>query len=64
VLDNLLAIDNPELECTKNCQGLFGNQDPSNRAIKLLAAACDSKLGCNDFKAGGPRKDSDLISAS
>ena len=42
--DELPAVNDPELECTKNCQDPFSGQDPDDGAIKLLAAVCDGEL--------------------
>jgi hypothetical protein len=63
VQDKLLAVD-PELECTKECQVPFNGQDPYDGAIKLLAAVYDGELERNDSIDGGPKEDSDVISAS
>jgi hypothetical protein len=63
VQDKLLA-DDPELECTKECQVPFNGQDPYDGAIKLLAAVYDGELERNDSMDGGPKEDSDVISAS
>jgi hypothetical protein len=64
VQDELPAVNDPELECTKNCQDPFSGQDPDDGAIKLLAAVCDSELEHNDSMDGGPKEDNDVISAS
>ena len=55
--------DDTELEYTKGCQDPFGGQDPYNGAIKLLAAVCGSELEHNDPMNGGPKEDTNIMSA-
>jgi hypothetical protein len=58
VQDGLPAVDNPKLECIKDCQDVFSGQDPNNGAIKPLAAVCDGELERNDSMDDGPKEDS------
>ena len=55
--------DDTELEYTKGCQDPFDGQDPYDGAIKLLAAICDSELEHNDPIDGGPKEDTNIMSA-
>jgi hypothetical protein len=61
--DKLLAADDTKSEYTKGCQDPFTNQDPYDGAIKLLAAVCDSELEHNDSIDGGPKEDTNIMSA-
>jgi hypothetical protein len=63
VQDKLPASDNTKLEYTKGCQDPFDNQDPYNRAIKLLRAVCNSELEHINAMDGSPKKDTNIISA-
>jgi hypothetical protein len=55
--------DNTKLEYTKGCQDPFSGQDPYNKAIKLFAAVCGSKLKHNDLIDSSPKEDTNIISA-
>ena len=61
--DELPAADDTESEYTKGCQDPFNGQDPYNGAIKLLAAVCDGELEHNDSRDGGPKGDTNIMSA-
>jgi hypothetical protein len=61
VQDELLAADDIESEYTKSCQDSFNGQDPYDRAIKLLAAVCDSELEHNDSMDGRPKEDTNIM---
>jgi hypothetical protein len=64
VQDELPAVDDPELGCTKDCQDPFSGHDPCDGAIKLLAAVCDNELERNNSMDGELKEDSDVINAS
>src|SRR5271167_4531183 len=55
--------DDTKLEYTKGCQDPFDGQDPYDGAIKLLAAVCGSELEHNDPIDGGPKEDTNIMSA-
>jgi hypothetical protein len=57
--DEVLAT---ELEYTRGCQDPFNSQDLYNRAIKLLAAICDSELEHNNSMDSGPKEDTNITS--
>ena len=61
--DELPAANDTESEYTKGCQDPFNGQDPYNKAIKLLAAVCDGELEHNDSMDGGPKEDTNIMSA-
>jgi hypothetical protein len=63
VQDELPAADAAESEYTRGCQDPFNGQDPYDGAIKLLAAVCDGELEHNDSMDGGPKEDTNIISA-
>jgi hypothetical protein len=56
-----LVQDNTESEYTKACQDSFDSQDPYNRAIKLLATVCSSKLEHNNTIDSSPKEDTNII---
>jgi hypothetical protein len=64
VQDEHPAADTAESEYTRGCQGPFNGQDPYDRAIKLLAGVCDSKLERNESISDGHKEDSNGIHAS
>jgi hypothetical protein len=61
--DELLGANDTELKYTNGCQDPFDGQDPYNRAIKLLATVCSSKLEHNNAIDGSPKEDTNFISA-
>ena len=61
--DELPTANNTKLEYTKGCQDPFNGLDPYNRAIKLLAAVCGSELEHNNLIDGGPKEDTNIMSA-
>ena len=61
--DELPAADAAESEYTRGCQDPFNGQDPHDGAIKLLAAVCDGELEHNDSMDGGPKEDTNIMSA-
>ena len=61
--DELPAANDAKSEYTKGCQDPFNGQDPYDGAIKPLAAVCDGKLEHNDSMDGGPKEDTNIISA-
>jgi hypothetical protein len=63
VQDELPAADDTESEYTKGCQDLFNGLDLYDRAIKLFAAVCNSKLEHNDSMDGRPEEDTNVMSA-
>jgi hypothetical protein len=63
VQDELPAVDDPELDYTKDSQDPISSQDPYKEAIKLLAATGDGELERSDSTDGRPREHSDFMSA-
>ena len=61
--DELPANDDTKSEYTRGCQDPFNGQDPYDGAIKLLAAICDGELEYNDSMGGGPKEDTNIMSA-
>jgi hypothetical protein len=63
VQNELPAADDTEPEYTNGCQDPFNGQDPYDGAIKLLATVCDGELEYNDSMDGGPKEDTNIMSA-
>jgi hypothetical protein len=62
VQDKLLVADDTKSEYTKGCHNSFNSQDPYDRAIKLLATVCDSKLEHNNSINNKLKEDTNIIS--
>jgi hypothetical protein len=63
VWDELSAVDDRKLEGTEDCQNACGGQDPYNDTVKFPTTAGDGALEGNDSTDGGPKEDSDVVSA-